>query len=107
MPIGTGQGGAAIPSACASKADDASFGAGNANAVAVLPAKQDRIFAIITADSGNSDNIRVGDADVDTGQGTQLQAGDSIEWRSKSACYVCAEAGAAVGDNSVALTEYS
>ena len=106
MSMGAGLGAKAVATTRTSYADDATFGAGNANKVNVLARNTSRLFAVLTAPSGNKNNIRVGDSDVDTAQGIQLQAGDSMLWQCDRAVYVCAEGGV-VGDNSIAMVDFT
>ena len=86
---------AAEPSPAASgtvdSVDDQAVGQGNANAVEVLAANQDRVRAIITNPAGNTDTLRVGDSGVDVDNGIPLAPGESVPWDSRAACYVCSE----------------
>ena len=69
--------------------DETNIDVGQAGKVELVPADANRIFAIITALSGNAEEIRIGDTNVDTDQGTPLAAGDTIKWTSKAACFAC------------------
>jgi hypothetical protein len=69
--------------------DETNIDVGNAGQVQLLPADADRVFAIITALSGNAEEIRIGDTNIDTDRGTPLDPGDTIKWTSKAACFAC------------------
>lgn len=73
-------------------ADETAINVGAAGKVALLAQDDNRVQAYITALSTNSDIIRIGDSNVDSDQGTPLQAGETMVWSSKAACYACAEA---------------
>ena len=83
-------------------ADDGTFGAGNANAVEVVPADSNRIMAIITAPLANAEIIRIGDADVDVARGTPLSPGETIALETIAGIFVCSEI---AGVNTVTITE--
>ena len=70
-------------------------GIGNANRVVILAANAARIAAVLTALDTNTAIARLGGSDVDTNEGTQLQAGETILWPSKAACEACVEAAGA------------
>lgn len=69
--------------------DKTNIDVGNAGQQQLLPADSTRIYAFVTALPGNAEEIRVGDTNIDTDQGTPLQAGDSLLWTSKAACFAC------------------
>ena len=69
--------------------DETNIDIGNAGAVQLLAQDNTRVQAWITALAGNAEEIRIGDANVDTDQGTPLQPGDTILWSSKGPCFAC------------------
>ena len=89
--------------AAETSADVTNIGIGNANRVTLLSQDNDRVQAWITALSTNAEEIRIGDANVDTDQGTPLAPGDTILWSSKGACEACSIATANQG---AAITEF-
>lgn len=84
--------------------DETNIDVGNAGAVQLLAQDNTRVQAWITALAGNAEEIRIGDANVDTDQGTPLQPGDTILWSSKGPCFACSIATANQG---AAVTEFS
>lgn len=86
-------------------ADETNVDVGNAGAVQLLAQNDDRVQAWITALAGNAGEIRIGDANVDTNQGTPLQAGDTILWSSKGPCFACSIATANQGASVTEFTE--
>ena len=84
--------------------DETNIDIGNAGAVQLLAQDNDRVQAWISALETNAEEIRIGDANVDTDQGTPLQPGDTILWSSKGPCYACS---IATNDQGAAVTEFT
>lgn len=83
--------------------DVTNSGIGNGNKVTILAANPNRISAVLTALSTNTAVARIGGADVDTDEGTPLQAGETILWPSKAAAEACVEA---AGNGDIAVLEH-
>ncbi len=64
----------------------------------------DRTRAVITADAGNAEIIRVGDTNVDTDRGIPLAAGESLSFESTAAIFACS---IATNDQIAAITEFT
>lgn len=62
-----------------------------------------RLRAVVTADAGNAEIIRVGDTNVDTNRGVPLAAGESLSIESTAAIFACS---IATVDQAAAITEF-
>jgi hypothetical protein len=62
-----------------------------------------RLRAVVTADAGNAEIIRVGDTHVDTDRGVPLAAGESLSIESTAAIFACS---IATIDQVAAITEF-
>lgn len=85
-------------------ADNVNIDVGNAGKIELVPQDSTRISAIITALSGNAEEIRIGDDNITETRGTPLAAGDTIKWTSKAACFACS---IATVDQGAAITIFS
>ena len=83
--------------------DVTNAGIGNANKVTILAANDLRTSASLTALDTNTAIARLGGSDVDTDEGIQLQAGETLFWPSKAACEACVEA---AGTGTIAVLEH-
>lgn len=84
--------------------DETNIDIGAAGAVQLLAQDDSRVQAWITALATNAEEIRIGDANVDTNRGTPLQPGDTILWSSKGPCFACSIAN---NNQGAAVTEFS
>lgn len=72
--------------------DATAIGDGNANAVQLLEANPQRAMVILSPLADNDQNLRAGDANVDTDQGIQMIAGQTYAICMKGPVFVCGEA---------------
>lgn len=90
--------------AATTNVDETNIDVGSAGAALLLAQNNQRVNAWITALATNGEEIRIGDANVDTDRGTPLQPGDTILWSSKGACYACS---IATVDQGASVTEFT